>query len=269
MVRYDLRRLRGLNPRHIDWLTVAELALLGLIAFALADLFWTLVRPYGPIGPWRPASASVAPVDRGVLTRFDPFFRLTGSTTGATVVTSLPLKLFGTRIDTAAGRGSAIIGTPDGIQSSFAVGDEIVPGVRLKSVAFDSVTVERGGTAEQLFLDQSKPADVAQPTAPVAPGGPVPPTALTPQVLRSTFLFTPRVVNGKPSGMTIAPKGDGVAFRAAGFQPGDVLTMVNGQAIASNDEAAAAYAKTPVGGTVNFTIERGGVALTLSTKAVM
>ena len=267
MVRYDLRRLRRFNPRHVDWLSLAELAMLGLLAFALADLFWTAVRPYGPVGAWRPASGSIAPVDADVLTRFDPFFRLTGGTGSGNIVTSLPLKLFGTRIDAAAGRGSAIIAMPDGIQASFAVGDEIVPGVRLKSVAFDNVTVERGGTAEQLFLDQSKPAEVAQPSA--SPGTPPQSTALTPQVLRSTFLFTPRILNGKPSGMTIAPKGDGVAFRAAGFQPGDVLTMVNGQAIASNDDAAAVFAKTPVGGTVSFTIERGGVSLTLSTKAVM
>src|SRR3546814_14461007 len=63
----------------------------------------------------------------------------------------------------STGRGSAIVGTPDGEQRSFAVGEEIVPGVTLLAVNFDSVTISRGGTAEQMFLDQSPPATVVGP----------------------------------------------------------------------------------------------------------
>jgi general secretion pathway protein C len=80
-------------------------------------------------------------------------------------VTSLNLKLFGVREDRASGRGSAIIGIGDGQQRSFLVGDEVMPGVTLTAVGFDSVTVSRGGAPEQLFLDQSPPATMVGPGA--------------------------------------------------------------------------------------------------------
>ena len=64
---------------------------------------------------------------------------------GPVVVTSLNLKLYGVREDRATGRGSAIIALPDGRQLSFAVGEEIMPGVTLTAVGFDNVTISRGG----------------------------------------------------------------------------------------------------------------------------
>src|SRR3546814_6656978 len=44
------------------------------------------------------------------------------------------------------------------MQSSFAVGDAILPGVVLKAVAFDHVSIDRGGAEEQIFIDQSDSA---------------------------------------------------------------------------------------------------------------
>ena len=162
-VSLDQRAMRIV--RRIPRTTVysgLELALLSLVAIQCARLVWTMVTPVGPIGDWR-ATSSVpvaAPVDPASFAAFDPFFRLNGDA-GPVQVTSLNIKLFGVREDKATGRGSAIISTPDGQQRSFAVGDEIVPGVMLTGVSFDSVTISRNGTAEQLFLDQSTPAPVA------------------------------------------------------------------------------------------------------------
>src|SRR3546814_17326419 len=58
------------------------------------------------------------------------------------------------RLNEGSGMGSAIIENPDGMQSSFAVGDAILPGVVLKAVAFDHVSIDRGGAAEQIFIDK-------------------------------------------------------------------------------------------------------------------
>jgi general secretion pathway protein C len=72
--------------------------------------------------------------------------------------------LLGTRVDAASGRGSAILATPDGQQKSVGVGEEIMPGVRLAAVEFESVTLDRGGAREQLYIDQSgSAADAAPP----------------------------------------------------------------------------------------------------------
>lgn len=164
----------------------AELLLLALVAVQGARLVWTLATPHGPIGDWRPSRALLAPPGPEVLASFDPFFRLQGGG-GPAVVTALNLKLYGISQDRATGRGSAIVGLPDGTQRSFAVGEEIMPGVTLAEVAFDNVTIRRGGVAEQLFLDQSTPAAAApaaatpaQPLAPAvtpAPNAPAAPAA--------------------------------------------------------------------------------------------
>jgi general secretion pathway protein C len=143
-------------------------ALLAMLAMQSARLIWALGSPVGPVGPPALASARSAAVIDG----FDPFFRLQPAST-SNAVTSLPLKLFGTRRDSATGQGSAIIATPDGIQSSYAVGEILMPGVKLWAVGSDEVTLDRGGSKEKLFLDQSVPAPVAQPSA--SPTAPLPP----------------------------------------------------------------------------------------------
>ena len=168
------RRLLRRVPRTTVY-SAAELVLLSLLALQCARLLWTLVTPVDPVGDWRTSSALRAPMAASteLLGSFDPFFRLSGDA-GPAVVTSLNLKLYGVREDRASGRGSAIISTPDGQQKSFAVGEEIVPGVTLKAVNFDSVTISRGGASEQLFLDQSPRATVVQPNAAAAlPPAPV------------------------------------------------------------------------------------------------
>jgi general secretion pathway protein C len=164
------RRLLRRVPRTTVY-SAAELVLLSLLALQCARLLWVLATPVDPIGDWRSSSALRAPIagSSELLSSFDPFFRLSGSS-GPAVVTSLNLKLYGVREDRASGRGSAIISTPDGQQRSFAVGDEIVPGVTLQAVNFDNVTISRGGASEQLFLDQSPAAQVVAPKAAPATG---------------------------------------------------------------------------------------------------
>jgi general secretion pathway protein C len=163
------RRLLRRVPRTTVY-SAMELLLLSLLAMQCARLVWTIVTPVGPVGEWK-AAAALRPVVRTspeLLGSFDPFFRLSPTGNAPVVVTSLNLKLFGVRENRASGGGSAIIGTPDGQQRSFAVGDEIAPGVVLTAVGFDNVTISRGGTPEQLFLDQSPAANLVG-TSPAAP----------------------------------------------------------------------------------------------------
>ena len=170
---FDSRRLIG-RARSVNGWTLLELALLALIALQCARLIWIAVTPVGAIGDWRGTGSDRGAAATAVLGGFDPFFRLSGSG-GPVTVTSLNLKLFGIRQDQASGQGSAIIAGSDGNQRSIAVGEEIEPGVTLKSVDFDSVTISRGGADEQLFMDQSEaPATAPAPNVPV-PAAPTPP----------------------------------------------------------------------------------------------
>lgn len=262
------RRLLLRVPRANVY-TLLELALLSLLALQCARLFWTILTPVGPVGDWRTmASLRAVPADSAPLD-FDPFFRLAPQG-GAVVVTSLSLQLFGIRQDEATGRGSAIIATPDGKQSSIAVGEEIVPGVRLKSVDFDSVTIDRGGTTEQLFMDQSQGAPVPGGPAP-PPAGPVMPTLAPPPVATAPvpagnpateINFQPRTNGRQMTGVTVFPQGSGNAFRAAGLAPGDVIIAANGRRISSPEQARDLGGQIGSGPIV-LQVERNGRVMTL------
>jgi len=181
-----------------------ELALIALIAIQAARLFWVMVTPLGPVGEWRAPSSLVAAPATARLGDFDPFFRLAGAG-GPMAVTGLNLRLYGVREDRATGRGSAIIGLPDGTQNSYAVGEEIMPGVTLAAVGFDHVTISRAGVMEQIFLDQSQPAAVAGVPAPPQ-GAPPPPVIAPPQTQPLPVIVAP--APAAPGNLVTARSGD-------------------------------------------------------------
>jgi general secretion pathway protein C len=232
---------RSISPRAAY--RALEVALLVLIAAQLARLVWAAVTPAGPLGDARATQAGMQPV-----ANFDPFFRMNAQT-GSMVVTSLALKLFGVRVDEAVGGGSAIIETPDGVQSSFGVGDEVMPGVTLKQVAFDSVTIDRNGIAEQLFLDQSVAAPVAKTS-----------TAATTTTLPDAQKAEAQ--GGKVGGITVGPGGSGDMLLQAGLLPGDVVTAVNGQPVNSIEMVTSQLSR---GGSVSLQVERAGRTISLTS----
>lgn len=256
-----LRRL----PLNIAY-SALELALMALLAVQAARLIWAIVTPVGPLGDWRLPPAGVGAAAPELLARFDPFFRLGGGPTAAApvAVTALQLTLFGTRLNEASGRGSAIIAGADGVQTSFAVGEEVAPGVTLKAVYFDHVTLTRGGRDEQLFLDQSAggggtvAADGAAPAemvdAPTAPG-------VSLARLRAEIGFIPRIDNGQVTGLVVRPQGSGQLFRQVGLKDGDIVTQIGGRPVTGPgdiDKLAGQYAK---GGNIPLSVERGAEVL--------
>ncbi len=259
----------------IDWLSFVEMLLLAGLMLQAARLVWAVVTPVGPAGPWEGRQAEIlSPAARQALfAGFDPFFRAEAPQAGNAVVTSLALTLYGIRLNEGSGLGSAIIAAPDGIQNSVAVGEEIMPGVILKAVAFDHVVIDRGGVEEQLFIDQSQPAPEAAPAdtgapasaAPMTPA-PQPPTGSpTADSLKRDIGFVPRSQNGRITGLVVTPKGPG--FAAAGFQSGDIITQVNGRAIGSAGDLVVLQNQIAPGARISLTVERGAavvpIALTL------
>ena len=260
-----LRRIPVVNVYSL-----AELVLLGALAIQCARLVWTVLTPVTPLGDWRPAGVTLPGAPGEVLRGFDPFYRISGVQAGPAVVTSLQLKLFGTRIDEAMGRGSAILAGPDGVQKSFSVGEEIMPGVVLKEVAFDHVAIERGGTREDLFLDQSGGGGAAATPVPEGEAPPVPPppgggVGITAQQFQSDIGFVPRVEGGRINGLVVRPQGSGTAFRTAGLREGDIVTEISGRAVqgpADIERLAGQF--NGVGGTMSLTVERNGQPLNLN-----
>lgn len=250
--------------------SLAELVLIGALATQCARLMWTVVTPVTPLGEWRPAGVVLPSAPADVLRGFDPFFRLSGAAnpSGAGVVTSLQLTLYGTRINEATGRGSAILAGPDNVQQSVAVGEEIMPGVVLKEVAFDHVVIERGGTREDLFLDQSAggatptplPGDAQSVAAPQSTSG------ITVQQFQREIGFVPRVEGGRISGLVVRPSGSGEAFRLAGLKDGDIVVEIGGRAVQGPGDVERLATQFADGGTMAITVERGGQRLPLSVQ---
>lgn len=256
------RILRGL-PRY-SLLSITELLLLTVLAVQCARLVWAIVTPLGPLGEWRPSNGPDAARGRVALSSgFDPFFRLGQAGSGPAVVTSLQLKLFGVRVDEATGRGSAIIAGPDNVQTSYSVGDAIQPGVTLKSVGHESVTIERGGAEETLYLDQSGAAPVAVTPPPQADatllsapaGQTAAPGAVRLAELQSNLTLAPRQIGNRVTGLV--PRGDPAFLSRIGLQPGDIVVQVSGRPISGPDELQRAVATLGRGGTLSIAVERG------------
>ena len=234
-------------------ITIVECAVIASVAWHVARLGWTVATPVTPLGDWQLPPRQALASDRSSIGSFDPFFRSAVNEGGP--ISSLSLVLSGTRVDNVSGRGSAIIASKDGVQTSYAVGDSIEPGVTLTAVGFDSATISRAGVSEKLFIDQSAggtpttPDDVAADAAP----GPA---------LAADVTITPRLQGGSLTGYVLTPRASGAAFAAAGLQPGDVLVSVNGATATSLNDVAGLTRQLDAGD-IDIGIERGGRLVTL------
>ncbi|OMJ32415.1 type II secretory protein PulC [Sphingomonas sp. Sph1(2015)] len=272
-LRLDARGRRWLRRLPVvNVYSVAELALMAVLAVQGARLLWVIVTPVSPLGEWRPLAPAIAGSTSAILEGFDPFFRLQGQQAAPAAVTTLQLTLFGTRLDEASGRGSAILAGPDGVQRSVSVGEEIQPGVTLKAVAFDHITIDRGGATEDLYLDQSDaPPAAAGASAPGAPSvqapGSVPPAGgVAIAQLRSDIGFIPRLDGGRVSGLAVRSQGSGAAFRAAGLREGDIVTALGGRPVTGPGDLDRLAADFAQGGSLSITVERGDQTLPLSLQ---
>lgn len=252
-------------PRF-DPYRVLKYILVFVMLVQIARLLWVLVTPVSPLGDWRAPLARILPADAraALFSSFDPFNRgAAGATPDATAVTSLDLTLYGVRVNEASGQGSAIIAGSDGVQSSYAVGEEVAPGVTLAEVAFDYVVLSRSGVRENLFLDQSVPAETVG-VGPVVPSAaasaavaPAPAQAITPEAVTAGIGFAPRTENGRITGFAVASKGDGSLFSSTGFRAGDIVTQINGRAVSSARDIADLTQQLKPGARVSLMVERG------------
>lgn len=236
---------------------------IGAAAVQGARLIWTIVTPLAPIGDWHGIATQIVPLPErpALFGGFDPFFRAQASSAVSDVVTSLPLTLYGVRTNEASGGGSAILAGADGVQMSWSVGETVMPGAILHSVAFDHVVISNNGVLEKLFIDQSVPAENVTPPAPSAsPAAAVPGAAgnpaakLTVQNLQQSIGFAPRTEGGRVTGLVVSAKDDGTMLGVAGLQKGDIITSINGRPVSAPAELAA---QLRPGARLTLDVERG------------
>ena len=230
-----------------------EIALALALVAQLGQLGWIVLRPPTSDGAATNApQATFTPADPSVFQRFDAFFRTGGqsSLAEASAAGSGQMRLYGVRSD-GAGGGSAIIGLADGRQVSVGVGEEVEPGLVLRGVGPDHVTLARGASLSRLIFSDVPvgvapppppppgPQTVTPPPAPTAPVAPAAATAVDPARLVTQAGLRPRMRGLRMDGFTVSGAGDPSVLRAAGLQAGDVILAVNGQPLDSLERIAA------------------------------
>jgi general secretion pathway protein C len=222
--------------KDAPWRGVVEVTLILVIGLLAADLFWSLATPpawsAGPIATVKPARpAQPAAAMARDIAAVDPFHRAVVPSAAPAAAdaprTTLDVKLHGVRAGVGAGSGTAIMGTPDGKQDAFRVGQDIMPGVRLENVRADRVLIRRNGVLESVLLDKERAA------ATIDQSTPTPQPASAPLLARDVMARLARLrVAPRPEGGVVIEAGDATLLEAAGLGVGDVLLAVNGTAIA-------------------------------------
>lgn len=248
---------------------LTEAGVVVLLAFQCARLVWLLLPP-APLGTLPHAGAGLmAPrLERLSIDAFHP-----GAATGAIADTS-GLRLYATR-GGAAG-GSAIVADRDGSQRSYAVGDEVAPGVVLAAVHADHAILESAGRRTELRFPvataSNRPPATAAPVATrttaatTASGANASPPVIDPAQLLAEAGLRPVYAGGGEAGYTVIPRGDGAILRQAGLQAGDVLLSVNGQAL--TPERYAELGDSLAGAaTITLTYRRDGQVRTATLQA--
>lgn len=254
------RRLSLPGLHDVIWWLLA----IGIVV-AGVQLFWIAVTPVSPLGGWMPARVRLMDdaARSSLMTGFDPFNRNTVVAAGpvgpVAVVTDLPLTLYGIRVNPATGGGSAIIAGAEGEQEVYRIGEEVMEGVTLSAVAFDHVTLSRGGSSELLYLDQSQPAPTVTPVgnAPAPAAAPPPPAQSGSRSVAASDLQQGIGFAPGSDGVVLTSKGDGSAFRDAGLESGDVVVSLNGKAVSGQQDLAALSGVRP-GSIVSISVRRKG-----------
>ncbi|WP_296165504.1 type II secretion system protein N [uncultured Brevundimonas sp.] len=260
-----------------------EVALAIVLLVQIARLVWLFLAP-SPVITANAVPATVAAPDYSIFQRFDAFFRTgaPGALTEATAQGSSQMRLYGVRAD-GTGGGSAIIGLADGRQVSVGVGEEIEPGLILRSVASDHVVMARGESLSRLMFTDLPVGAAAPPPPPsepqvVTPQGAAPAEAgqaaaatpsgpsIDPARLMAQAGLRPRMQGLGINGFTVSGTGDGSALAAAGLRSGDVILAINGQALDSPARIAGLRGQLSNSTSAEIRFERNGVEQTTTIR---
>jgi general secretion pathway protein C len=267
--------LTRLSLTRLPLRRLAEGLLILLLLVQAGRLIWLFAGPQ-PRSEHAGVSIPARPVDLSILSRFDAFFRTggQGALAGASGAEASQMRLFGVRSD-GVGGGSAIIGLPDGRQVSVGVGEEVEPGLTLKAVGPDFVTLARGQSLSRLEFAEAPVGAAAPPPPPATPQVVAPPAAapassqgavVDPQRLMAQASLRPRIQGLGVNGFTVSSAGNASELRSAGLRAGDVILSVNGVALNSPQAIGALRGQLASAPSAEIQYERAGETRTTTIR---
>jgi len=280
------RRLALAYERHGRLAPALAKVLLALwLAQLLARTMWLLV-PTPPAAAWKPAppaigSANSPTADKGPNAEMVASAHLFGDyqapanqeldQMGKAPDTRLSLTLLGILAADGDKQSRALIGTQDGAEKPYSVGDDVVRGVNLQAIFADRVILARDGQLETLRLDKDKAGAPLPPGASVG-AAPAANTSETAQMLTSIrdklltdpskasdyIRIQPANIDGQQRGYRIYPGRDRSVFNGAGLRPGDLVTSINGVGLDDPARALQMLGELSSANSLTVMVERGG-----------
>jgi general secretion pathway protein C len=246
-----------------------------VIAYQLATLTWTLVPGSTPTTvpppPSPTANAAQPTTDYTVLRGLFGVATEQPEVVVPQVVdapdTTLSLTLRGILSKEGDPHGSVIIESRSQ-SKTYWVGQSIdsADGATLHSVYADRVLLDRNGRLETLRLPKdltasSAGAPMAMPSLPQAQPQPPLRDVLSENAARLQDIIrpAPHVQEGQIVGFRVNPGRDRAAFEALGFQPGDVVTDVNGTLLDDVGQGLQIFQSLGEATQANVTVLRDGV----------
>ncbi len=202
-------------------------------------------------------------------------------------VTRLNLSLIGVYSAQPMDRAIAIVSANGKPEEVFRIGDTITGNARLLEVLPTEIVIDNGGKREIVKLPEQVAssgstaglenlpgASVQNQTAGVQNGAPIE-LPESPKEIRDTLARNPAMLNklvsavpyrenGRILGYRLTPKQSGGLLETNGILPGDVVTRVNGIALANQKNGIRALRKLVKATSVDLTILRDGVELPIS-----
>lgn len=274
-----LRRLGAAYVRHGQRLPpLVVLLLVLLLGHLAARMVWSLM-PLPDAAQWRaPAvgkiEAPAARYDLAALADAHLFgIYQTGPGDAANAPeTRLSLSLLGILAGSDSGDSRALIGSSDGLEMPYAIGDDVTSGVSLQAIFPDRVVLSRGGLLETLRLNKDAPLTGASPAPASSVGnrttemlGRIREEVLTDPAKASQYIrVQPANVDGQLKGFRVYPGRDRAAFGEVGLRPGDLVTSINGIQLDDSQKALQMLSELSKAGSVTVTVDRGGQTQTLN-----
>ncbi len=190
--------------------------------------------------------------------------------------TTLNLQLKATVSDTQADRRGAAIIASGNVEKTYTVADVVegTGGAQLHAIYNDRVILNRAGRLETLRL----PTDFAAGSIGAVFPSPIAAPAAEAVSLRNVLSenasritdivrVAPHIEQGRMVGFRLNPGGEPAQFEALGFQPGDVVTEINGTAMSDPSRGLQVFESLGESTVANVTVVRDGAprVLTIDT----